>query len=174
MKRARFLPLVVAATVVVVAAGACGPAPDVEGRPMPDRTGFIEVADALQPGCGSLDCHGQRTRNLRLYGGRGLRLPGYTSDDATTTPAEYDASYRSLTALEPDALYAVLADGGRDPERLSLIRKARGTERHKGGVQMQVGDPLDRCIVSWLSGVTDVDSCRRVSRARRPPVEDTP
>jgi hypothetical protein len=40
----------------------------------PPREGFESVADAMQPSCGTLDCHGQPGRNLRLYGGRGLRL----------------------------------------------------------------------------------------------------
>lgn len=45
-----------------------------------------EVADALQPSCGTLDCHRQVTRNLRLFGARGLRLdPTHTSPDRLET-----------------------------------------------------------------------------------------
>lgn len=139
---------------------------------VPDRAVFPKVADALQPSCGTLDCHGQRGRNLRLYGGRGLRLdPKGNSADEGTTDAEYQASFASLVGLEPEALDAVVHSGGLDLERLSLVRKARGTELHRGGVQMLPGDPLDRCLTSWLSGHVHAESCTRVAAAPRPHIE---
>jgi hypothetical protein len=120
----------------------------------PTRVNFEWVADAMQPHCGTLDCHGQAGRNLRLFGGRGLRLaPGSNPLDGDTTPAEYDATFWSVVGLEPETLTVVLAEKGADPERLSLIRKARGHERHKGGTLMVAGDNLDRCLLSWLAGV---------------------
>jgi hypothetical protein len=143
------------------------------GLQTPDRKTFPLVADALQPSCGTLDCHGQRGRNLRLYGGRGMRLdPQNNSADEPTTDAEYQASFDSLTVLEPEALDAVVTSGGIDPERLSLIRKARGTETHKGGTQMRPGDALDRCVTLWLSGAIDMDACLRVALAQRPYLEE--
>lgn len=139
---------------------------------VPDRATFPKVADALQPSCGTLDCHGQRGRNLRLYGGRGLRLdPKGNSAEEATTDAEYQASFASLVGLEPEALDAVVQSGGLDAERLSLLRKGRGTELHKGGVQMLPGDPLDRCLTSWLAGRVFADSCTRVASAPRPHIE---
>ena len=127
------------------------------------------LADAMQPACGTLDCHGQVGRNMRLYGGRGLRLdPAANPADGETTIAEYNATYLSVVGLEPEALAAVLADGGRRPERLTLIRKGRGTEKHKGGQQMIAGDPLDACITSWLRGAIDQAACKLVSDATRP------
>jgi hypothetical protein len=136
---------------------------------VPDRAQWKPVADALQPNCATLDCHGQPGRNLRLYGGQGLRLAvdGNPNVDPTTD-LEYQASYQSLVDLEPEALDKVVAEAGRDPERLSMVRKARGSERHTGGVQMLAGDPLDVCLISWLSGTTDSAACMRVSRAPRP------
>jgi hypothetical protein len=135
----------------------------------PDRASFVDVADALQPSCGTLDCHGQKERNLRVYGGRGLRLdPNGSSSEDPTTDAEYDATFRSLVFLEPNPLADVLRDRGANPDRLTFIRKARGLERHKGGLQMLRGDPLDRCLTSWLAGATDAGACRAVSRAPRP------
>jgi len=141
----------------------------VTGLRTPDRAAFPQVADALQPSCGTLDCHGQRSRNLRLFGGRGLRLdPHSNSADEPTTEAEYQASFLSLTGLEPEALDAVVASQGQDALRLSLVRKARGIERHKGGTQMLPGDPLDRCLLSWLASRIDAAACTRVSSAARP------
>lgn len=139
------------------------------GHRTPERSSFPQVADALQPSCGTLDCHGQRGRNLRLYGGRGLRLePHHNSADEPTTDGEYAASFGSLTSLEPEVLDEVIASGGAEPERLSLLRKGRGAERHKGGTQMRPGDPLDRCLVSWLAGSVDREACLRVASAPRP------
>jgi hypothetical protein len=127
----------------------------------PPATGFEAVADALQPHCGTLDCHGQVGRNMRLFGARGLRLdPTGDPADGSTTPAEYNATYWAVVGLEPEIMTAVVRDQGANPERLSLIRKARGHERHKGGTQMQMGDDLDRCLTSWLSGTIATTNCR--------------
>jgi len=162
---------------VVVAAPACvGQIGDVGGGSdvqlellAPTRTGFERVADAMQPHCGTLDCHGQAGRNMRLFGGRGLRLaPGSNPLDGDTTPAEYDATFWSVVGLEPETLTAVLQDKGADPERLSLIRKARGHERHKGGTLMTTGDALDRCLTSWLAGVVDQTACQAAAMYAAP------
>ena len=132
---------------------------------VPPRQGFESVADAMQPSCGTLDCHGQPDRNLRLFGGRGLRLdPAKSSKDGDTDAAEYDANYWSVVALEPEILSTVVADGGQDPERWILIRKGRGTTRHKGGTLMQPNDDLDQCIVEWIKGNILVDPCFAASR----------
>jgi hypothetical protein len=135
----------------------------------PLREGFEHVANAMQPSCGTLDCHGQPGRNLRLYGARGLRLdPGDDSAEGTTQPAEYEANYWSVVALEPELLTTVLREGGQRPERLILIRKGRGTTRHKGGALMQPNDNLDQCIVEWLKGNILVDRCFEASRIGAP------
>ncbi len=155
---------------VFVSAGCDGAEnPALVGLQTPSRAAFPLVADALQPSCGSLDCHGQRGRNLRLYGGRGLRLePHANSADEPTTDEEYAASFRSVTGLEPEALDAVVQSGGLDFERLSIVRKARNTEKHKGGQQMRPGDALDRCLIYWLTGRSDLQYCTLVANAPRP------
>jgi hypothetical protein len=161
--------LLVGLSFVVVAVPACvGQIGDVGGKNdvqlellAPRRSGFERVADAMQPHCGTLDCHGQAGRNLRLFGGRGLRLaPAGNPLDGDTTPAEYDATFWSVVGLEPETLTAVLHDSGANSERLSLIRKARGHERHKGGTLMAAGDALDRCLTSWLAGTVDEAACQ--------------
>jgi hypothetical protein len=135
----------------------------------PPRAGFEAVADALQVTCGTLDCHGQLGRNLRLFGARGLRLDlRASSAEGTTTAAEYEASYWSVVGLEPEPLSAVVRQMGFDPMRLTLMRKARGDEEHKGGRLMAVGDDLDRCLTSWLAGKVDATPCETVSLAPRP------
>src|SRR6267154_195476 len=68
----------------------------------PPRANFERLADAMQPHCGTLDCHGQAGRNLRLFGGRGLRLlpganrlAGAISEAPCQTAAMYDEPGRA-------------------------------------------------------------------------------
>ncbi len=128
---------------------------------LPDRASFPAVSDLLGKRCGTLDCHGSAYRNLRVYSSQGLRL-GATDrpiSKGLTTDVEYDASYESLVTLEPEIMSAVVSAGGASPERLTFVRKARGTEAHKGGSLMHAGDAEDQCITSWLAGNTDVAGC---------------
>jgi hypothetical protein len=157
--------------------GGCGPTVQEQGElaaePLdaPPRATFPHVANAMQMHCGTLDCHGQVSRDLRLYGLHGLRLDPKDNPLAhVTTRAEYDASYWSLVGLEPEALSFVVASGLR-PERLTMVRKARGIEKHKGGQLMFEGDPLDRCIVTWITGDLDDAACSTVLHAERPSVD---
>jgi hypothetical protein len=141
----------------------------------PPRANFELIADAMQPHCGTLDCHGEAGRNMRLFGARGLRLEaGANPLDGDTTPAEYDATFWSVVGLEPEAMTAVLADKGADPERLSLIRKARGHERHKGGTLMTAGDVLDQCLISWLAGAVAEAPCRTAAKYAAPGADAVP
>jgi len=128
---------------------------------LPDRATFPPVADLLGKRCGTLDCHGSAYRNLRIYGSLGLRLSPNDRpvSKGQTTAEEYDADFESIIALEPELTSAVVSEGGASPDRLTFVRKARGTEHHKGGSLMQAGDPEDTCITSWLAGKTDVAGC---------------
>ena len=130
---------------------------------VPDRDSFAVVAQVLVRHCGSLDCHGNTYRNLRIYGNEGLRSnakdrplsPECTTDD------EVQRDYDSLVGLEPEVLTKVVADRGARPERLTFIRKARGTEAHKGGALMKPGDDIDDCLTSWLESRVAEDACAR-------------
>lgn len=146
-------------------------APEATNLPLeaPPRVGFESVADAIQPSCGTLDCHGQVGRNMRLFGARGLRLSAMdTSAEGVTQPPEYDADYWAIVALEPELLAAVVREKGDRPERLTLIRKGRGTERHKGGRLMSPNDNLDRCIVGWVAGRIEADACQTAAMITAP------
>jgi hypothetical protein len=142
---------------------ACAPAPDGNARVAivaPSAASFPAVSAFLEQRCGTLDCHGQVGRSLRLYGFVGLRLdPNDVPGGRATTPDEVDANYQSVVGLEPEVLAAVVQDGGARPERLTLVRKARGTEHHKGGALVTPGDAQDRCLTSWLAGAVDESAC---------------
>jgi hypothetical protein len=163
------------AGALVVAIGfamACSAPPDAAqiGISTPDRATFPPVSLLLDHRCGSLDCHGARTRNLEIFGCEGRRLgdasPGCRNASGTdTTVDEHDATFRSLVALEPAVMTAVVQGNGRNPELLTFVRKARGTEAHKGGALITPGDDQDVCITSWLAGQGGsdgaVDACAR-------------
>jgi hypothetical protein len=137
-----------------------------EGRSMidaPPATDFVFVSEALDYSCGTLDCHGQVGRNLKLYGTFGLRLNHKdTACKQTTTEAEVASNYRSAVGIEPELTADVFEAGGADPQRLTLVRKARGTEHHKGGTVFPEGSDGDVCLVSWLKGKVDQASCNNV------------
>lgn len=152
------------ACVSFVATAACS-MPTADGtyvqQSLPDRASFPPVAQLLDVRCGSLDCHGTIARNLRLYGSAGLR---WAPSDRPLVPrcdtqAEVDQDYESVVGLEPEAMSAVVASGGADPDRLTMVRKARGVESHKGGQIWSQGDDSDTCLTSWLSGDTNSKAC---------------
>ncbi len=126
----------------------------------PPRAQFDDLGLLMGHRCGTLDCHGQTGRNLRIYGQYGLRLSSTDIPGGNpTTTAELDADYESSIALEPEIMSEVVQQGGAQPDRLTLVRKPRAEEHHKGGQVFVVGDPQDVCMTSWLAGTTDTSSC---------------
>jgi hypothetical protein len=135
----------------------------------PPREAFVPLHAVMRARCGTLDCHGSTSRNFRLYGENGLRLaPVDRVDEAATTPDEIDQSYASTLSLEPELLSSVFSQGGQEPERLTIVRKARGTEIHEGRGQALEGSDADRCLVAWLAGAIDADACSRGAVLVRP------
>jgi hypothetical protein len=95
-----------------------------------------------------------------MWGHDGMRLAfGDVPGASPTTAAEEDATYASIVELEPEIMALVVADHGAAPERLTFVRKARGTEKHAGGAIFTPGDVRDTCILSWLASRTDATSC---------------
>jgi hypothetical protein len=127
----------------------------------PEASTFPIVAEALAQHCATLDCHGQVGRNFRFYWANGLRLAGRPGEGSTTAD-EHRNTYRSLIALEPFALDAAIR-GRIAPDQLTLVRKARGTEAHKGGAKIAANSDADRCLVSWLVGSIDTAACARAT-----------
>ena len=151
-----------AALGVAVVLACSSPSPDARFvETMPDTTTFPAVAAMLIQACGTLDCHGTIARNLRLYGDTSLRASptDVPSTLIPTTDDEVAQDYDSVVGLEPEIMSEVVASGGADPERLTFVRKARGTESHKGGAVVVPGDPRDVCITTWLAGHAEASAC---------------
>jgi hypothetical protein len=160
---------------LIFGASACwNSAPDADQRSAfsgPPRAGFEPVSDVFHAHCGSLDCHGQVARNLRLYGVNGLRLspgavPGVEGD--FTTSAEYDANYAAIVGLEPERIDQVVRESGTGPERLTVVRKALDMEEHIGGQAIAPGSDAERCVESWLASAIDFGACERGAIIARP------
>ena len=127
----------------------------------PSRDQFPAVAQMFVHTCGTLDCHGAIARNFRIWGNTGMRWASTDVPSAltVTTSDEMDATFESLVGLEPEIMSAVVESGGASPDRLTFLRKARGTESHKPGQIITTGDDRDVCITSWLTGTTDQTAC---------------
>jgi hypothetical protein len=167
----------------------CNTFSDVEARQtaLPDYETFGMVSQPLEMHCGSLDCHGFRQRNYRLYGWSGTRLepvaealptasaaptaaqapsapgtlqqPDLVPGSGVTTEQELWLNYTSTVLLQPEATSVVRWER-RGAEELLLVSKGRGREHHKGLVAMVPGGPTDRCLISWLIGTVDASACR--------------
>jgi len=164
---------VAAAVSIGVALFACASVPD-ENRitPIiqPDFQQFDQgyVSYFLERRCGTLDCHGQAGRPLRIFGRYGLRLlndGGLTPVTGDTSESERAANYRAVVGLEPEEMSRVIA-GEDSPDQLLLILKPIGDEqdskgvRHKGGSVIGRGDQLGyRCLTTWLRRAVDADAC---------------
>jgi hypothetical protein len=127
---------------------------------------FGPVAEYLGHRCGTIDCHGNSHRNLRIYSCQGLRFSNLDVVECSrsrggraTTPDEHQATFRSLVSLEPTLMSEVVAGRGLEPELLTFYRKARGIETHTGGQLVTAGDDQDVCLTSWLGGQTNLTAC---------------
>ncbi len=124
------------------------------------------VSLVLERRCGTLDCHGQVGRPLRLYGQRGLRFVddgGNFPGGALTTETEHELNFQAVIGLQPEIMTLVVS-GQDPPEALMLIRKPLQLERHKGGPVFVSGDAAYNCITSWLGGQTDFNACAQAAQ----------
>ena len=130
----------------------------------PDQSQFTSVSPVFERRCGTLDCHGQVGRPLRIYSGLGLRIPndaGNTPGSSATTPDEITANYRTVIGLEPEEMSRV--EALEDPPRtLLILAKPLMLQAHKGGPAMApTGDPAETCITTWLMDAVDKNACNQ-------------
>lgn len=141
------------------------------GQPAcPPIEDFRAVNNVLERRCGTLDCHGDLARPFIVFSQTGLRrLPPsneveeideyVTGGFEPTTEHEVLGTYISACYLEPEKMDAVLK-GELEVTDLTLVRKPRLEEKHKGGrlwnARTQKGD---KCLLSWIQGDVDVEAC---------------
>lgn len=174
MSRASLIVLFLASLVVASGCSSVDPAAviTVDGPAFGAQgSSFRPISSVVERRCGTLDCHGSTYRPLKVYGQIGLRRPEekdsknvksfkdyYSGGPEATTEAELFDNYTSLCGLEPEILSAVVA--GKDlPDSLTLVRKPRLREKHKGGLIWNQSDPGDLCLINWLTGIDDTAPC---------------
>jgi len=157
----RYIGAFAALALVVAATGCASPDPNArQNASVADRASFAPVAKVLVRRCGTIDCHGSPYRNYRLYGYQGRRLnPAHKPDAPDTTDAELAANYDATVGIEPELFAEVIAAKGASPSKLTLVRKARGEESHKGGARIAPDDAADKCLVAWLRSAPDEAAC---------------
>lgn len=131
---------------------------------------FRPVSQVLESRCGTLDCHGSNERPFIVYGQYGFRRPGgaaavedpvqyVTAGDQATTDFEVRGTYQSLCHLEPELMSDVV-QGELEPTDLTIVRKPRLSEKHKGGKVWAENFPGDKCLVGWITNIDYVESCK--------------
>lgn len=131
----------------------CPPGPGPE-------TNWPIVSQVLEQKCGTLDCHGDRSRPFRVLGRNGARLDENDVVGSTdgTSPAEFRENRASACGLEPERMAAVV-EGDADLDTLTLCRKPRLIEAHKGGRVWLDDSPGYICLSSWIDGSVDQAAC---------------
>jgi hypothetical protein len=154
---------------LVLGGFACAASEPAPSAVAPPREGWESVSEMLGVRCGSLDCHGRAGRPLRLFHHDGLRIsPSDIPGGKATTQAEHEANLRGVVGLEPELFVRVVGEGGLEPERLTLVRKALGLESHKGGAPLAVAGSADACLRTWLAAKTDEPACAAAATWERP------
>jgi len=170
--------LMTALTLSALSCAACVqefPGPSV--YKCPDFDNFKPVSTVLEKRCGTIDCHGNIARPLKIYGKRGQRLftlEEYVDDSLAekngtvpggkdTTDDEYRANWRSVCGLEPELMTRVV-DGSATGLELLLLRKPLQIERHKGGPLFIRNDAAYNCIASWLEGALSISECELAAK----------
>jgi hypothetical protein len=143
-------------TLLVSLTAACGPEAGQTPLDPPDIAGYqTNVHPIVEARCGTLDCHGDLDRPLRIYAETGLRLRDDLRDQPITAE-EIDASARSLLAVDPGVV---------DPmDRLVLTKPLAGFVFHEGGaIWLDPSEPQPTCVAGWLASRLDdpavADAC---------------
>jgi hypothetical protein len=132
----------------------------------PSRAQFTSVSPFLEDGCGTIDCHGQPSRPLRIMGYNGLRLnPSDVSGGNPTTVAEVDANWEAVCGLQPELITEVVM-GQASPGSMLLLQKPLGETNHKGGIVIVQGDDGDDCLTTWLQDNVDAAACAAAAAAQ--------
>jgi hypothetical protein len=164
--RHRMLPSLALLGAALALAG-CEEIPSPQIVPCAELEEFKPVSNVLERRCGTLDCHGEYARPLRIYGQNGLRAAtvdeldpdvaqqnGTVSGGDETSEAEVRLNWRSVCGLEPEKTAQVIF-GQAAPEELMILRKPLRLERHKGEQLFQQGDNAAVCVSCWLRGFPD-------------------
>ena len=140
---------------------------------LPDQNSFISnnVTLFMERRCGTLDCHGQIGRPMRLYSVWGLRLEEGANgarNTGPTTDKEHIENYRAVVGIEPERLREIYnTPDGTAPsfDNYQLLLKpldiSGGGIRHKGGpvLRQTTSDDGWVCLSGWVTRNVDKAAC---------------
>lgn len=166
-------------SVALIAIACSIPSESGEFGALPDRQSFVDnnVSLFMEQRCGSLDCHGQAGRPLRIYSQWGLRLRAREDglrDNSQTTEEERTENYLAVVGLEPETLSECFETKG-EAESIAtfqLLKKPLGEEnggiRHKGGpvLRQTPSDPGWNCLFGWVTDDANKEACLAASKVQ--------
>ncbi|KAB2905552.1 MAG: hypothetical protein F9K40_06675 [Kofleriaceae bacterium] len=127
----------------------------IDGEPVPALDLAFYAASVQRYvgyGCGSLDCHGEAGRMLRIYAEDGLRQSAELRGEVIEA-SEIAANVASFAAIELDASSAADSLTLRKP----LAVTAGGMAHEGGDVWLAVEEDGYRCLRGWLAGELTVE-----------------
>lgn len=160
------------ASVALLFAGSGCTDTAIDGEPVPPLdTSFYgaNVQSYVGYGCGSLDCHGDSGRMLRIYAEDGLRQSGALRGEVISAQ-EVAANVDAFAAIDLDARSAQLS-----LVILKPLAVSAGGMAHEGGdVWLNVEDNGYECLRGWLDGdltAAVVAACQAAAAEVVPPPE---
>lgn len=135
-------------SLVLLLLSACAPDVGTMMIDAPDVAAYPTMQPYLEARCATLDCHGDEGRPLRLYAETGLRIDGVARDTPLTSD-ELEANAWSLFGVDA---------AQRSDAHLSYLKplaESEGGMAHVGGDVLALDSDEARCVLGWLSGVTD-------------------
>ena len=139
----------------------------VQGRVVPTGGCSTGVEPVLERACGTLDCHGQVGRPLRIYGQYGLRFvdpdaatrPGHAGHDRDRARGQLPGRHRPSAGADDRGRPGQRSRPRRDPPAQAAAARAP-----QGRPVLVEGDDAYNCIMSWLAEGGPTTSSLRLGR----------
>lgn len=129
---------------------------------------FTDIQTFVGSGCGSLDCHGDPGRPLRIYSVYGLRLTVDLRTQSTIPASAPNPITTGEMARNSTSFAAFSLDLPIDQHRALAkpLSEEAGGMAHKGGDLWPSKEaPEYLCLRAWLDGAQDADACAQAAAA---------
>lgn len=156
----RALRLLSSPCLLALVAGCTGPGAPPEPLAIPDAAYYeANVQVVVGYSCGSLDCHGDEGRPLRIYARDGLRMSAELRDQPVTA-MEAEENTLAFAGVDPTA-----ADPDHHVAVLKPLAESEGGLPHVGeDVWDSRMDDAYVCVRDWLaSDLVSADVCARAA-----------
>jgi hypothetical protein len=152
-----------AAAAAAVALLACVDQGRVPLEPLDDDRYAADVQPYVAVACGTLDCHGDPGRPLRLYSELGLREGDAFRPRALSealAPEPLSAQELAANVLAFRAVAGAHRAGGEELALSKPLARSAGGAEHVGGDIFDSTDaPGHRCLRAWIGGEPEDGAC---------------